>query len=151
MPKFKTGDIWTSLEDTDWLVITTNTYIKKDGTLVMGAGIAKQASDKYPIIKKIFGDDITSSCGHLGKYHILYWKKIIALQTKVHYIDPSSIELIQESINRLQIFVNKHPNRSIVNMVFPGVGYGGLSQHKVYEYCLKDLPDNYIVWTKDNP
>ena len=149
MPKFKTGDIWTSLENTDWLVITTNSYIKKDGTLVMGAGIAKQANDKYPIIKKIFGDDITRSCGHLGKYYILYWKKIVALQTKVHFKDKSDIELIKESINRLQLFINKNPSRSIVNMVFPGIGYGGLNQKDVYEYCLKNLPDNYIVWTKD--
>jgi len=149
MPKFKTGDIWTSLENTDWLVITTNSYVKKDGTLVMGAGIAKQAAIKYPIIKKIFGDDITRSCGHLGEYNILYWKKIIALQTKVHYIDKSDIELIKVSINRLQLFVNKYPSRSMVNMVFPGVGYGQLNQKDVYEYCLKDLPDNYTIWTKD--
>jgi len=35
-------------------------------------------------------------------------------------------------------------------MVFPGIGYGQLDTLIVCNECLKDLPDNYIIWTKNN-
>ena len=42
----RTGDIWLAKEEA--ILIPINLGVKADGKLIMGAGLAKQASDKYP-------------------------------------------------------------------------------------------------------
>ena len=48
MSVFMTGDMWRVFDEVDYFVITTNAIIKRNGAVVMGAGIAKQMRDKYP-------------------------------------------------------------------------------------------------------
>jgi hypothetical protein len=144
---FKIGDIWSSIEDSDMFVITTNSYLKKNGDLVMGAGIAKEAAERYSLLPGIFGSDIARSCGHLGEYYILYWKKIIALQTKRHFKDKSDLKLIHKSLQTLIKYVRPYHK---VDMVFPGIGYGQLEPKEVLEnIILKDMikSKNITIWS----
>jgi hypothetical protein len=160
MPKFKKGNIWTSRrQEYSWMAITTNSVIKPDGTLVMGAGIAKEALEYYPGIDKIFGEKISKICKPLGFYGCVAIpnRRILALQTKYNFKDKSTIELVKRSIHRLvdvidftKIYnIDFSYQELIVHIPFPGIGYGGLNPKLVYESCLKDLPDNYIFWTKN--
>ncbi len=48
MPQFCRGDMWTAYDDADLFLITTNSTLKKNGVLVMGRGIARQACDRCP-------------------------------------------------------------------------------------------------------
>lgn len=145
MSLFKVGDIWTAPKG-EWIVITTNSYIKKDGKLAMGKGVAKEALNKYPMIDQILGEYINETCKHLGFYGIAIITRynLIALQTKYYFNEISSIELINKSISKLKRIM---PESGKINMVFPGIGYGQLSPEKVYKECLKDLADNYIIWS----
>lgn len=147
MPQFKTGDIWT-VPKNEWIVITTNSFVKKDGSLVMGRGVAKEALEKDPMLDKLLGGFVKQTCGHLGFYGcaIIAKYKMAALQTKFHYSNKSSIELINRSIKRLRGSILPFER---VNMVFPGIGYGQLSARDVYLSCLKDLPGYYTIWSKD--
>jgi hypothetical protein len=160
MPIFRTGNIWTTRTDVySWLAITTNSFIKKDGTLAMGAGIAKEALEKYPDIDKLFGEKIQKLCNPLAFYGVVNVPKynLFALQTKYHFKDGSTIELIKRSIGKLKVLVSYLVLENIdyafnnleIHIPFPGIGYGGLNPKIVYENCLKDLPDNYIIWTKN--
>lgn len=47
MPQFRTGDMWSSYDEADLFLITTNATITTRGALVMGRGIARQANDAY--------------------------------------------------------------------------------------------------------
>jgi hypothetical protein len=147
MPQFKTGDIWTAPKNS-WIVITTNSYIKKNGRLAMGKGIAKEALDRYPILDALLGGFISRVCGHLGVYGVAVVSKfnLIALQTKTHYAGKSTISLINNSIQKLKEC--SLPDEKI-NMVFPGIGYGQLQARDVYLDCLKDLSAKYTIWSKD--
>lgn len=61
-----TCDIWQpktwNLElepiETLWLCITTNGYIKKNGCAVMGAGVAKQARDRFDGLDRLLGEKL---------------------------------------------------------------------------------------------
>ena|SRR3990167_5006344 len=53
--KTKTGNIWDFIGKVDAICITTNGYVKRDGTCPMGRGIAKEALSRYPKIDKILG------------------------------------------------------------------------------------------------
>ena len=50
------GNIWDYYDKGHWIVITTNGTVKKNGENVMGAGIAKQASQRFPTLPKWCGD-----------------------------------------------------------------------------------------------
>tara|TARA_R110000851_G_scaffold6029_5_gene24556 strand:+ start:1648 stop:2169 length:522 start_codon:yes stop_codon:yes gene_type:complete len=49
------GDMWNEIGVVDAVCITTNLYIKKDKTSVMGKGCARQARDRYPGIERLVG------------------------------------------------------------------------------------------------
>ena len=42
--KLFTGDMWDEYEEADHLIFTGNSFVKNDGTLVMGRGIARTVS-----------------------------------------------------------------------------------------------------------
>lgn len=156
MARFKKGNIWSSREDKySWMAITTNSVVKADGKLVMGAGIAKEALMYYPNIDQVLGSKISKPLGFYGCISLPNYR-LIALQTKYNFKDKSTIELIKRSIHKLTeiIDLTKIYNIDysyqdlIVHIPFPGIGHGGLNPKLVFENCLKDLPDNYVFWTK---
>jgi len=59
--KFQKGDMWTAYKDSDLFLITTNSFVRKDGELVMGRGIAQQAKRLYPMVPKIAGEWILNN------------------------------------------------------------------------------------------
>lgn len=146
MPILKTGDIW-SVPKEEWICITTNSYIKKNGALAMGKGIAGEALNRFPALDDLLGGFIKKNCGHLGFYGIAIVTKynLVALQTKYHFKDRSTYELIKKSICKLASFHLP----GIVNIAFPGIGYGGLDPEIVWKDCLQDLAaNNYHIWKK---
>jgi hypothetical protein len=64
MPIFKTGDMWTAFDEATLFLLTTNATIKRNGALVMGRGIARQARDRFPGLDAALGKQILSVCGN---------------------------------------------------------------------------------------
>lgn len=50
------GNLWDFIGQADAICITTNKFVKRDGTSVMGRGCAKEATRRYPGIAKKVGD-----------------------------------------------------------------------------------------------
>lgn len=50
----------------DAICITTNGFVKKDGTCVMGRGIARQAAKRWPDLPKILGNHIKQKGNVVG-------------------------------------------------------------------------------------
>lgn len=151
MPKFKTGNMWDAWEEADLFLITTNSTIKKNGALVMGAGIAKEARDMFPGLDLTAGQRIKDKCGNLGLYYLLIsddWpnKKLGLFQVKTHYSNKADIEIIRESTWQLAQWAT-HFTDIQIHLNYPGIGNGGLSKSQI-EPIIITLPDNVTIWEK---
>lgn len=145
MPRFKKGDMWSAFDSADLFLITTNSTIKRDGSLVMGRGIAKQARDRFKGLDFALGQRIKN----LSTYGLLIsenWpeSKLGAFQTKWHSNLPSNPALVGYSIGKLEQFI---ADNSVMNvhLNFPGIGYGGLDKELLLR-TLAVLPNNVYIW-----
>lgn len=153
----KTGDIWKAYDEADLFCFPANGYVKKDGRLTMGAGMAKQVVEQFPEydIALAMGRVVRQQARAIPGYG--YWRyglivspnwphgKLALFQTKIHWREPSSIPLIRESTLALLDFIRNHPDIN-VHMGFPGTGHGGLDHYDVLPTIMM-LPDNVHVWT----
>lgn len=141
--------MWAAYDDADLFLITTNSTLKKNGALVMGRGIVRQARDRFPGLDVTLGGEISRRCGDLGKYGLLVsprWPvaKLGAFQVKTDYRRPASLSLIRQSALALLAWCKEHPGTA-VHLNFPGIGNGGLARAQVLP-LLKSLPANVHVW-----
>jgi hypothetical protein len=146
----KYGDMWDVWESSDLFVITGNSYLRKDGCLVMGRGIARQAKDKFKGLNLKLGKIIEREVGHLGKYYLLVstdWKrgrKLALAQVKTDFSYDADLGLIRGMTSRLNVLAVEN-KESVINMNFPGIGNGNLSVEQVMP-LIETLPDNVNVW-----
>jgi len=143
------GDMWSVWSETDLFLITANSFVKRNGCLVMGAGIARQARDRFPGLDATLGQAIRESCGHLGKYGLLIsprWpaSRLGLFQVKYHWNTEALPELIQRSAEKLTAWASAHPDCRI-DLNFPGIGNGRLHPAQVLP-IVGQLPDNVHVW-----
>jgi len=140
------GNMWHEYTTApDMLFLFTANNVVKDGRLVMGAGSAKQARDMFPGLDKEIGQVIIAKPStYKGNYGVIIGSgNVGAFQTKKHYRDKSSEDIIRFSVNVLLAYCEKY---SIIHMPYPGIGYGGMSMEHV-ENIISVLPDNVHVWT----
>lgn len=145
MPVYKQGDMWSVFDEVDYFIVTTNSFVKQNGELVMGRGIAKQVRDKFPGIAAELGQAVKDHSEHLGHYGLVATGKIGAFQVKFHFKDRASLELIAENLYRFAKYAREHSDISFA-MNFPGIGNGGLAPHWI-KPLLDQLPDNVQVWS----
>lgn len=143
------GDMWSVFDKSDHFCITTNSYIRKDGALVMGRGIAKEAAQRIPGIEFRAGRQVKLECGHLGVYQPIYCDPIVLFQVKRHFSSPASIDLIRLSCAALSVWASAHTNDRF-DLNFPGVGNGKLRREDVLP-IINTLPDNVHVWEYGTP
>lgn len=103
--------------------VTTNGIVKNNGELVMGAGIALEAKNRFPQLPQRLGK-LVSIFGN--KAFFLQDLRIISFPTKHHFKDNSDIKLIENSAKEIAAFVKIHQVESIV-MTRPGCGHGKLN------------------------
>jgi hypothetical protein len=148
--QLRRGNMWSAWNEADLFLITTNSIIKKNGALVMGAGIARQARDRFPGLDLALGGYI-----HLkrGGTRVLYglivspkWPhaRLGAFQTKIDWRDDSDPEVIKFSVECLLEWLEHFPDAK-VHLAFPGINHGNLSVEQVLP-IISALPDNVTVW-----
>lgn len=151
--KLHEGNYWSVYDNADLFLFTSNGEITKSGCLVMGAGNAKQVKNRFPGIDRLIGEHIIQSYSAIKKnlysYNLLIspnWPraKIGAFQTKLSWKDPSPIELIEKSLEKLNIFALSHSDKNI-HMPAPGIGHGKLSYDQMIELT-NILPNNVHIW-----
>lgn len=128
------------------LFITTNGFIKNDGTAVMGRGNAAQA---VRVFREEYGLNLPEMLGKSLKLR----KNVVSALTnqlytfpvKEHWADRASLKLIKKSVDALkEIIAAQHEEKDLVYVLpRPGCGNGGLKWKHV-KPLLEDLPDN--VW-----
>ena len=79
--------------------VTTNGIIKRDGTAVMGAGIAKTANLRFKVAEKL-ADSLRTNGNVVSDLGTYYWKTsrfhLVAFPTKHDWRNPSDLQLILE-------------------------------------------------------
>lgn len=150
--KIKSGDMWSCITEPNSLfLITTNSFLKKDGTLVMGKGIAKEARDRDPSIAVTLGNLILRKCGHLGKYGVIIgpMKKFGIFQVKYNFLEDANLDLIEFSATKLMSILNLPDYTGYTaNLNYPGIGNGRLSRKEVTEVINKIFDDRVTLWVK---
>jgi hypothetical protein len=149
MLQFRKGDMWLAYDGADLFLITTNSTLRRNGALVMGRGIARQARDRFPGLDLALGREIARRCGNLGEYDLLVgprWPaaKLGAFQVKTDFARPASLSLIRRSAATLLAWCERHPHAT-VHLNFPGIGNGGLARAQVLP-LVKSLPDSVCLW-----
>ena len=144
MPVFKTGEMFRA---SGFLIVTTNSFLTSEIKLVMGRGAAWILKMKVPGIDRVFGKMISETCGHLGRYGLLFHHRFGALQVKYRFDEKARIELIEFSLGKLAGIAKESPN-SRFNINYPGIGNGGLRKPEVSPF-LDLLPQNVYVWEKE--
>jgi hypothetical protein len=153
MPTYRKGDYWDEYDQSDLFLFTSNGVLKDD-RLIMGAGTAQQARDRFPGIDLAIGRKLMSDFDYEGKpiiYGLLIsdrWPvgKVGAFQTKLHWRQDSDLDLIKFSINLLDEWCHKN-SAARVDLPFPGIGCGNLKRETVLEY-LEALPNKVNVWER---
>ena len=135
------GDIWES--GADVICITTNGIVKSSGRLVMGAGIAKDAVDKYSDIDITWGS-------HVWKYgNIPCITKcddgqiLASFPTKNDWRGKSNIWLVIDSAKYLQ---RELPENCIVAITRPVCSLGQLKWSNVGPILHKILDDRFTIY-----
>ena len=141
--KLCTGNMWTIFDTTDHFIFTGNAFIRKDGALVMGRGIAREVRDRHPGQDLYFGGRIT----HLQPYHLILGDHFGVFQVKHHFSDTADLGLIGHSVIVLAKAAKDAPTERF-DMNFPGIGNGHLAYNDVLP-LLENLPDNVHIWTFD--
>ncbi len=154
MAIFKTGDMWDRFGKVDLFCITVNGTFKADGSLVIGAGIAKQARDQIPSLEKIAGQHLRA-CYELAPYDfpLFYFignskingQSIGLFQVKHHFNEPASFELIKRSTVQLFKYISNYPKITVC-LNFPGIGHHGKLKRNEVLPIIELLPDNVEVW-----
>lgn len=141
------GNMWDAFGSGGLFLLTTNPIVRKDGAVVMGRGIAKEAATRFPTLPYDFGKRLFLkrpggrpwTVGEIGYYD--GWC-IGFFMVKDHWREPAKLEIIQESVNDLKASARGYTH---VNLNFPGIGNGKLKREDVLP-IIEQLPDNVHVW-----
>lgn len=152
MPEYRFGNMWNGYASSDAFCITTNSYVRNDGSLVMGRGIAKVANNLLEVDDK-FGSRIEDKCGHLGFYGVLPLdpqnSKLVAFQVKEHFKDDAPTELVEKSAELLGRVARSNDFKRF-DLNFPAIGNGGRSVKSVKPILDEHLPNNVYIWRFNN-
>lgn len=151
MPIYEFGNMWAAYDQSSLFLVTANAYIRKDGALVMGRGIAKEAKERFPGIDHAYGALITKAKNPTGGYGVLLPSDIQAdhkvglFQVKHHFRSRASRRLISLSRAVLWAMAIKELAGMRIDLNFPGIGNGQLAVDQV-KPMIDVLPRNVHIW-----
>lgn len=138
----------------DWYCITTNGSLTSKGLAIMGAGVAKQARNRYPDLPKRLGEILQGyrkvllgpSLLGFNKEDTGYDRNLIIFPTKYEWTDEfSSLKLIKESASMLRYLATRRGDETFA-IPRPGCGNGNLRWQEDVKPILEPiLPDNVHI------
>lgn len=119
------GNIWDYWEKGNWICITTNGTVKKNGEAVMGRGVALEAKNRFPDFPKLLGYQIKYKWRNIP--HLFESKKIITFPVKHNWDEKADLNLIRASAMNLLVLLANYQNtsgRAIEKLYIPKPGCG---------------------------
>ena len=150
--KLINGNILSYLNTYDFFGFPANAVIQND-RLVMGAGSALAFRTKFRDLDAALAAEIKDHINDKNQYYFANVNyrlgdntyKLFAIQTKTHFLNASSMELIIQSLRHFAFFAKQNPNVKF-HLPIPGVGCGGLTKQEVFPILNKFLPGNVILY-----
>lgn len=137
-------NLWRLHEKREWICVTTNGTLARNNTvIVMGAGCAGEAEEKYSWLPDYFGNTVREA----GNFPMLCAPlRIISFPVKHNYWEKADKKLILKSFIKLMdiIIIYELPR---VFLPKPGCGMGQLQWEDVLAYLTKVF-DNHPVFIK---
>lgn len=140
--QYRTGDIWEiARTEKAWVVVPTNTVIRKDGSAVMGAGLAKEADDRFPGLAARLGV-------HIARHRErLYFdaSRVICLPTKRNWRDPSTMDLVENGCYELAFIgrvLDDVESKQLILVPRLGCGLGGLNWERQVRPVVDSILDS---------
>lgn len=136
-------DLWAGPASA-WRVVPTNRMTRRDGSAVMGAGIALQAAKRFPDLPQAYGAALRGGSRGLWAYapgHVL------CLPTKHDWRDNADIALVARGLAALRHFAKAHPDAAIrLPMIGAGLGrLRGADVRRLIDRAMDDLPNVTLV------
>ena len=132
--KVEYGDIWKHLGEGRYVVIPTNLGWKKDGCNVMGAGLAKDATRRYPTLAKWYGGvcEATADAPQViacpfAPLIMFPVKPLNKLQPWMSWKQKADLKLIEQSARQLYEWPDPYP----IAVPLVGCGNGQLDMYEV--------------------
>lgn len=162
-------DLFSYLEDSDAICITTNPHYSEDGIALMGGGCAGEAARRWEEVPKNLGlfletvklniPYIIGSIDLNGNYiqpsrdiikNNKYKCLIISFPTIHNLMNGADLDLIVESAKLLVILSDKFNLKRII-LPRPGAGIGGLDWYRQVKPVIADiLDDRFIICCQDH-
>ena len=133
------GNIWKFRGPNNLIVIPTNGTVNSQGKLVMGAGVAKQATQLWPLISYRLGDLVKRYGNHV---HILADIGVCSFPVKHAWSDTANIMLITRSCGELVASTNLNGSIYLPRV---GCGNGHLLWQDVKPILESYLDDRFIL------
>lgn len=127
-------DIWALHDSGFWVVVPTNTCKKKDGSAVMGAGLARDAALRYTDLAARYGESLTGGRAYLAVPE----RRLLLGPTKEDWRKPARMELVEKLLAKVKRWCDKNPNEAAAVPAL-GCGLGGLSYGFVRELAAQEL------------
>lgn len=140
----RAGNVWDVHDQYNWVVITSNGFVKRNGECVMGAGVAKEAKQRFPTVPATVGKGI-KKYGNVPLF--LPDKSIATFPVKHNWWEQADLELIRQSCELFKAKMTKLP-KTVFHLPRPGCGNGRLTWEEVGP-VLKRYFDNdprVVIW-----
>lgn len=144
MPRFLTGDL---LKAKGLIIVTACSFLTSRVRLVMGFGASRVLKLKEPGIDHEFGGMIDRSCGHLGRYGLMFHGRYGLFQTRCRFNEKVNTGLIRMSMSMLGQMAKRNPGL-VFNLEFPGTEYGGATDRQLVG-LMSHAPSNVNIWQQD--
>ncbi len=140
------GNLWDFHAQGYWVGINTNGIVRRDGRLVMGRGVAKQAALRFPDLPWSLGTAVSFGGNHVYPYPKY---RVTSFPTKRHWQDAACLQLIVQSAEELmgRVIGAASAVAGPVYLPRPGCGLGGLEWTDVKPELEKILDDNVVIVT----
>lgn len=142
------GDLWDYWEKGHTVVVPTNLFVSPRGKAVLGRGVAKQASNKFPGLEFRYGKSVQ------GGTPLVFYQDIRLLMFPVKpargeegvpgFMAKADIHLIRDGVRRLKEKWHHGP----VAMPAVGCGFGELQFKDVFP-IINELPDHFTLVLRD--
>ena len=140
------ADLWRLRSSGYRIAVTTNGWIKRDGSAVMGRGTAKRATELVPGIAARLG-------AHLVREGNVPWidpvSGIVTIPVKHIWNEPADLALIADSLKRLPALIEANGITKL-HLPRPGCGNGKLKWEGVRPVCAALLDDRFVVVERPN-
>lgn len=142
------GDIWDM--EADAICITTNGFVKANGKLVMGAGVAGQAQARYPELPLTFGELVSEKGNHVYMVRARgEGVPLLSFPVKHVWYEDADLELIKRSCQELMEYIDTWEFERVL-LPRPGCGNGKLKWEDV-KPVIEPILDDRVVVVDYNP